>query len=610
MEWNLKQRKRAVGILLLGVGVLAVTTMVMATGGGMGGPGGGGGGQTGSQNMNEKAASVITVKLALPSIGSLQRDTEFIGKIEAADTVSVYPQASGKIEHLYYEEGDYVESGALLMELDTTDLEFEMEKAVASYESTVASANKTLGSDYTSKIISAETSIEKAEESYRKARLNYKSEINSEDDNIDSLMEKMDTSEAKMDDLLDEYNHLKSDSTADSDDVSTAYEAYLTARSDYNNYADQYSEALDGYDDLKSSVATDKNNSYKDLLQAQQQMELTTGDAYTDQKAVIEAQLKSAQLSLESAQRSLDKTQVYAPVGGKIMTRDAEEFGTASTNTAAFTIQNDVAVQLAFNATADGADALRIGDQVTVTRSSNTYQATISEIKTEADDTTGLFPIKARLEDGSELLPGVTVKVSAATAKAENVLLVPIDNVYYDADTPYIFAYEDGKAVRKDLVTGMSDADTVVVEDGILTSSLIITTWHPDLKDGASVVLAEGQEDILSQAQNAPEMPVKSATSNSVEKVDSIESKKNEDDNEEELTSQENEETASLLYSESTNVEDDFGAELPQAPEYPDTPRTTDLSPAYVGKASDASSRIAQQVIKEANGAGVLNKNN
>ena len=41
----------------------------------------------------------------------------------------------------------------------------------------------------------------------------------------------------------------------------------------------------------------------------------------------------------------------------------------------------------------------------------------------------------------------------------------------------------------------MTSSDEVGVESGLDMDSQIITTWHPDLKDGASVTLANGQTD-------------------------------------------------------------------------------------------------------------------
>ncbi len=634
MEWNERQRKKAAGAILIGVAAITITTVVMAAG--MGGPGGGSGGPgggpgNGNMKMTEKSASIITVKLETPTIGTIERQTEFIGKIEAADTVSIYPETNGKIARIYYDEGDYVEAGDLLMELDTEDLQFALERAqasysssVASYESSIASANKSLGSDYTSKIISAENNLERAEESYRQARLNYKAEIDSEDENIDSLMEKKDKAETKMDELLDEYNHAKTDESVTDDERKALYDEYLEARNDYNNYADRYSEALDDYDDYKSSIATSKNNAYKDLVKAQKDMELTTGDAYTEQKAVTEAQLKSAklslesaQLSLESAQRDLDKSRVYTPVSGKITTRNAEQYAMANSNTAAFVIKNNDSVQLTVNTSYEGAASLKIGDEVTGTKSGETYKATIREIETEADENSGLFPVKANLEEGANLLPGVSVKVSAITAKSENALMVPIDHVYYDGDQPYVFTYSEGKAHRTDLKTGMSNETEIVVEDGVDSSSLIITTWHPDMADGVDVILGEGMQKVVDNAASAP--IIKPSSSDSVKKESATEKGTNskkaqtgrekEDENEEK--SETSEDRIELLYDgyEEEEETDYFGIELPEDPVYPDEPKTTDLSPAYVGNSNAASDAVAKSIIQNSGEkGGLLNK--
>lgn len=630
MEWNKKQRKTAVAAILLGVGAIAVTTVVMAAGGGMGGPGGGGPGG-GGVAAAEKSASVITVKLALPTVGSITRETEFVGKIQAADTVSVYPETSGKVAKLYFDEGDYVNEGDLLLELDTADLEFSMQEAeasyassVASYESAIISANKTLGSDYTSKIISAENSVEQAQNTYRSARLKYKQDIDSEDDNIDRLMEVMDNAKEAMEKALDLFNSSKS--TATEEEYEALRQDYYEKQEKYNLAADAYSDALDDYDDETSTLATSKNNAYKELVKAQNQLDLTTGDAYTEQKAVTEAQLKSeklkleaSQLSLEKAQRNLDKARLYSPVSGKIVTRAAEKYAAVSNNTAAFTIKNDESVELAFNASADGAAALNVGDELTVTKNGETYRAAVTKIDDEADGSSGLFPITAILEDSAGLLPGVTVKVSATTAKAENALTVPLDNVYYDGDQPYVFLYsnEDGKARRADLATGMSNEETIVVTDGIDSNSLVITTWHPDLADGVSVVLGEGMTDLVDEAVSMTARPASSyaaadtaKTAPTEKTVKAAAKKGSADSKEDEADRADGEETETLLYSgwDGGDSYDSFGIELPEDPVYPDTPALKDLSPPYVGNTGAASDAIAKSIASGSSGGGILNK--
>ena len=83
------------------------------------------------------------------------------------------------------------------------------------------------------------------------------------------------------------------------------------------------------------------------------------------------------------------------------------------------------------------------------------------------------------------------VKVKASTAKAEDALLLPLDMLEYDENQPFVYVYRDGTAVRVDVTTGISSADEVVILSGLTAEDQIITTWHPDLKDGAAVALAE-----------------------------------------------------------------------------------------------------------------------
>ena len=50
-----------------------------------------------------------------------------------------------------------------------------------------------------------------------------------------------------------------------------------------------------------------------------------------------------------------------------------------------------------------------------------------------------------------------------------------------------MYVCRDGVAVQVDLVTGVSTADSIVIESGLADEDQIITTWIPILKDGAAV---------------------------------------------------------------------------------------------------------------------------
>ena len=81
--------------------------------------------------------------------------------------------------------------------------------------------------------------------------------------------------------------------------------------------------------------------------------------------------------------------------------------------------------------------------------------------------------------------------MKASTAKAEDAMLLSLDLLEYDGNQPFVYVYRDGKAVRTDVTTGISSAEEIVILSGLTKEDQIITTWHPDLKDGAAVTMAQ-----------------------------------------------------------------------------------------------------------------------
>ena len=110
--------------------------------------------------------------------------------------------------------------------------------------------------------------------------------------------------------------------------------------------------------------------------------------------------------------------------------------------------------------------------------------------------------------------------MKASTANAQDELILPLDLIEYDENQPYVYVYRDGVAVRVDLVTGVSTADSIVIESGLTEEDQIITTWHPDLKDGAAVY-APSLEAAASQSEEAPSQGSSSGDSSAAQPQES-----------------------------------------------------------------------------------------
>ena len=470
-----------------------------------------GGMSAGMSEVTAGADQGIAVEVYSPTTGSLDRQTEFVGRIEAAETVRVYPETSGKVLRTYFNEGDTVTEGDLLFEIDDTDLQTSVDLAYLQYQSAINSAESALAS--------AEQNLKTAARSYYTAQDNTEDAEDQYDDQLSDLRSarnaartKMrnaeaakNTAQAEVDEIYNQYmaDHngtAPSDETGDPNydqgyvdalnKLNEAKSEYSSAQSAYNQADEAYDDAYDEEDRTSATYRTTEKNAEITLEYAQKNYDLVAGDE-SGEGGSYSNMIAQAKLSYDNAVDALEDAKVYAPVSGVITAKNVNENENASTAAESYVISvTGQAPVVTFNLSEDGANALSIGSQVTVIYDGREIPATIIEMSNDADSSTGLYEAKAQpSEDLGTTRTGAAVKVQASTARADNATLLPIDYVDYDEDQPYVYVYQDGVAVRRDLTLGMQTAEYVVVESGLEAGDEIITTWHPDLADGAKVYL-------------------------------------------------------------------------------------------------------------------------
>ena len=417
-------------------------------------------------------SSSITVDVTYATTGTLDRSTEFAGKLEASNSVNVYAGSAAQVTKTYVSAGETVHKGDLLFEIDTKDLENNLELAYLKYQSAVNSAD--------SSVRNAENNWDTSTNTYMTAKHNLEDLEDNYDDQLDDLKEDRNNKKDLYDDAQTAYDaEVKasgSASQATADALDSAKTAYETAKSAYESY-------LDEYDSKASSYETTMDNARLGMEYAKYNYDTVNGDDGTAQN-----QVQQAMISYQQALDSLDGAQVRAPIAGVVSAKNISDSDMVGTNTAAYTITGSGIPVVSFNVSEAGANALSVGDDVTIVYNSKEYKAKVIELSLDADPSTGLYAVKAQPEsDLGTTRTGAVVKVVASTAHEDNALILPLSVVEYDDDQPYVYVYENGVARRKDLVTGMSTSDSIQVVSGITAEDAVITTWHPDLKDGAAV---------------------------------------------------------------------------------------------------------------------------
>ncbi len=441
----------------------------------------------GGGGAGAKKSSAISVQVAYPEAETLERQTEFAGRLEAAQSVRVYPEVGGTVTKTYFNAGDTVKKGDLLFELDDTTAQTALKKAELEYQKTLADiASAESGSANAQAELDYQTKITSAQNNYEKARASLELEL----EDPDFSMSDYKKARKKYKDAQDAY---------DTDPTDETYAALVAAEREYENELDQYGSRTK-YDNYYTAFETAYDN-YEAALKAYDiYKSMTTGE----DAAARDITRSQAELAYEEKQKAVNDHKVYAPVSGIVAAKNVSDYNVISTQTSSYVISQDGLPTVSFNLSEDGALAMTLGAPVVVTYNGREYGAEVIELSPEADASTGLYAAKAQFtEDIGATRSGAVVKVMAITAQEKDALTVPIDNIYYEGNQPYLYIYDNGTARRVDVTIGMMTADKVSVTAGIKADDAVITTWHPRLADGVEVSSKQLEGEVPVQSTEA-----------------------------------------------------------------------------------------------------------
>ena len=288
--------------------------------------------------------------------------------------------------------------------------------------------------------------------------------------------------------------------------LQNAQAAYQSARESYNSaqagyggadlpvLEEQLRLAQDNYEDTQhlfemgaaSQAEVDQAN--QALLSAQAGVEAARAGLSS-----ARAGIQSAQVGVNSAQYQLSLYNMTAPISGVVEAVNLTLNNFAASGTVAFVISNSNKT-VTFYVTDQVRQTLTAGQEVSVVSDGRTYQGAVTEISGVVDAATGLFKVKAVINEAQSLPDGLAVELTTTAYRSSGAILIPSDAVYFDEGNAYVYVAQDGTVVRTEVTVGLYTADTIAVTSGLTAGDEVITTWSAGLKDGAPIRLA-GQEE-------------------------------------------------------------------------------------------------------------------
>ena len=354
----------------------------------------------------------------------MKRKISLSGQTVPVAQVDISTKYAGKIADVAVNLGDVVAPGQVLLIQDTADTNLTLNQDKAALKQAVAdskAAESQFGSD-----------LQKAEVEYDTAKMNY-----------------------------NRYAVLKNEGAISQQELDTAYQALIVAKSALDNLESQ------NVGDVPASVAS------KYAAQAK------------------------ADYTVDSLTQQLDDMTLRAPRAGVVTYRNAEVGAMAAANTKVLTITDTSGMYIDCSLSEADVAAIQQGMPVSVSIESlaQDYDGYITYVSPAMDDTTKTYVVRITLaQPDAKLRGGMFAQSSIDVLQKPDTLFIPKDALTeQDGKAQVCVIRPDDTIELRTVTTGLRNDDYIEITDGLDDGDVIATTNLARLKDGTTVSIEERQ---------------------------------------------------------------------------------------------------------------------
>jgi membrane fusion protein, multidrug efflux system len=189
----------------------------------------------------------------------------------------------------------------------------------------------------------------------------------------------------------------------------------------------------------------------------------------------VQNQVTSLEASVKVITAQIDKTIIKAPFSGTLGLRMVSLGAYVTPQTIIGTLQQIDKIKIDFTVPESYIDLVKVGNIVSIQSNNNNDKRTakISAIEPQINTSTRNLKVRAILESGL-VNPGVFVKV-LLNQKGKG-FVVPTNAIIPDAFSNQVVVIKDGKALFKNVETGVRTADIVELTSGVSEGDSIVVS--------------------------------------------------------------------------------------------------------------------------------------
>ena len=400
------------------------------------------------KNGNDAAKPVEVGKVAS---GLMESSISYTGSIRAVHEAKVFSKVAGKVEQIYFEEGDAVTKGDLLIKLEDRDLIAQVNQAKASLEMAEAHLNQArAGRDLQS--VTTATQIQQANNLAIQAQAGWE------------LAEK-------------DMQRMKNLFTKGAISRQTLDQAEMQEKVARK----QLDSAREGLTLAQAQVA--QNNIRKEDIE------------------VAKAGVNQALAALQLAETQLSYTEIRSPLDGVVISKTVKvgELVPASVmggGAPLIEIVDNRNIQVEFQAAEKDVSYLKAGREVKVlvdALKNGNFNGVIEKVIPAIDNQTRSFKVKVAVLNPEGLLKsGMFVQISLITYKNPDAVLVPRESILKRSGKTVVFVVENNRAKMKEVKTGVYDDKNYEIISGLSQGESLVLEGQHVLNEGDEVRIEKG----------------------------------------------------------------------------------------------------------------------
>lgn len=154
-------------------------------------------------------------------------------------------------------------------------------------------------------------------------------------------------------------------------------------------------------------------------------------------------------------------------------------------------ITSEDAKEIQFGVTERVLNGIHQYDEVKIEKQGKIYKGTVTEKASLISSNTGLFNIKATIDEDNNFAAGVMAKVTFVYETNKSANILDRDLIYYDNGEPFVYVVENNLLVKKFVELGITTVDKVEILSGVNKNDDIVSTWNNSLAEGVEVEVIE-----------------------------------------------------------------------------------------------------------------------